>query len=187
MSHVTSTVPNALQASHCLDDDSLSCTMPKDEHSSIRCSEGTEVTHLDLCILATDLGRLLRHRGFQGASSEPSTCTAVRLQLNRPLEELRVLITARHNRHHFGSLSKTCSFEASIHDSYDSPELDACKFAEDIASGDLAFEECWLRIDSACPGAFISIQVCTWLLFGSRFMGHFWCKSGTCSCVRNPC
>jgi len=102
------------------------------------------------------------------------------LQLERPLEELRVLITAGGSRHLLRNLSKTCSVEASIHNSYDAPELDACTFAEDIASGGLAFEELWLRIDSACPEAFISIQVCTWLLSGSRSMGRFRCRTGNC-------
>ena len=99
-------------------------------------------------------------RQSSGASDGASTCTAVRLQLHRPLAELRVLITAGDGLPPLPSFSSAaCLAQASIYDSYDVPEMDPCTFAADIASGDLAAEERWLRVDSACPQAFVAIQV----------------------------
>lgn len=95
------------------------------------------------------------------ASDRAGSCTAVRLQLHRPLAELKVLITAGDSGPSLTSFSSAaCSAQASIHDSCDVPEMGTCTFAEDVISGDLAVEEHCLKIDSACQQAFISIQVC---------------------------
>ncbi len=71
-----------------------------------------------------------------------------------------MLITAGDSQSSLTSFSSAaCSAQASIYDSSDVPEMDPCTFAADIASGDLAVEERWLKIDSICPQAFVSIQV----------------------------
>ena len=92
-------------------------------------------------------------------SDGSSTCTSVKVQLHRPLSELKLLITAGENRPTLMSASEACSTEASLHNSYDVPEMGPCAFAADLASGKLAVEEHWLRIDSACPQTYISVQV----------------------------
>lgn len=112
-------------------------------------------------------------RQLAGAPDGASTCTAIRLQLHRPLAELRVLITAGNNQLFLESFSSAaCSAQASMYDSYDVPEMDPCTFAADVASGDLAVEEQWLRIDSACPQAFIVIQVRGKWMHPAEFCSH---------------
>ena len=100
-------------------------------------------------------------RHSSGGSDGASPCTAVRLRLHRPLAELKVLITAGDSGPPLTSRSSAaCSAQASIHASCDGPEMGLCTFAEEVASGELAIEAHWLKIDSACPQASISVQVC---------------------------
>lgn len=96
------------------------------------------------------------HRGSSGASS---TCTAVRVQLHRPLADLRLLITAGDAQPSLRSVSRTCTLGASLHDRPDAPEVAPCSAAIDVASGTSGVEEHWLRLDSACAKASISIEV----------------------------
>ena len=94
-----------------------------------------------------------------GPSDEAGACTAVKVQLHRPLEELKLLITAGDSCQSLTSAGKACTFAASLHDSYDVPEMGPCTFAADIASGGYTLEEHWLRIEGASRQAFVSIQV----------------------------
>ena len=103
----------------------------------------------------------LCHRGSLAASS---TCTAVKVQLHRPLADLRVLITAGDAQPSLRTVSRTCSLGTSLHDSPDAPEVASCSLAADVASGTGDLEEHWLRIDSACAEASISIVVPALLL-----------------------
>ena len=98
-------------------------------------------------------------RGSTDAPHAGDRCSAVKLQLHRPLADLRVLITAQEPHPLLRGLSTGCSFSASIFDSQSAADLQNCSLAEDIASGPSAHEERWLRIHGACSEASISIEV----------------------------
>ena len=110
-----------------------------------------------LCLQASDPGVLCR--GSTGAPDAGDGCSAVKLQLHRPLADLRVLVTAKEPHSSLRGLSTACSFSASIFDSQSDADLQNCSLAEDIASGPSAHEERWLRIHGACSEASISIEV----------------------------
>ncbi len=110
------------------------------------------------CILqASDLG--MPCRGSTGGPDAGDRCSAVKLQLHRPLADLRVLITAQEPHPSLRGLSIACSVSASISESQSAANLQNCSLAEDIASGTSAHEERWLRIHGACSEASISIEV----------------------------
>ena len=98
-------------------------------------------------------------RDSTGASDAGDRCSAVKLQLHRPLADLRVLIRAKELHPSLRGLSTACSFCASMFDGQSTIELQNCRLAEDIASGPSVHEERWLRIHGACSAASISIEV----------------------------